>query len=44
MFWDRAWLTCGRPSLVGTTVQDPHKGPRDLVADEKLTRVAKQQG
>ena len=43
MFWYRAWLAFGRPSLVGTTVKDPHKVPRDLVADEKLTRVAKQQ-
>ena len=43
MFWDRAWLACGRPSLVGTTVKDPQKLPRALVADEKLTQVAKQQ-
>ena len=43
MFWYRAWLACGRPSLVGTTVQDPHQVPRDLVADEKLTRGAKPQ-
>jgi hypothetical protein len=43
MFGYRAWLALGRPSLVGTTVKDPHKVPRDLVADEKLTRVAKQQ-
>ena len=43
MCWYRAWLAFGRPSLVGTTVKDPHKVPRDLVADEKLTRVAKQQ-
>ena len=43
MFWYRAWLAFGRPSLVGTTVKEPHKVPRDLVADEKLTRVAKQQ-
>jgi hypothetical protein len=43
MFWSRAWLAFGRPSLVGTTVKDPKKVPRDLVADEKLTRVARQQ-
>jgi hypothetical protein len=43
MFWYRAWLAFGRPSLVGTTVKEPQKAPRDLVADEKLTRVAKQQ-
>jgi hypothetical protein len=43
MFWYRAWSACGRPSLLGTTVQDPHKVPRDLVADEQRTRVAKKQ-
>jgi hypothetical protein len=43
MFWYRAWLAVGRPSLVGTTVKDPHQVPRDLVADEQLTRGAKQQ-
>ena len=41
--WYRAWLACGRPSLVGTTVKDPHQVPRALVADEQLTQVAKQQ-
>jgi hypothetical protein len=40
MFWYRAWLAFGRPSLVGTTVKAPHKVPRDLVAEEKLTQVA----
>ena len=29
---------------VGTTVQEPQKWPRDLGADEKLTRVARPQG
>ncbi len=29
MFWYRAWLAFGRPSLVGTTVKDPHQVPRD---------------
>ena len=43
MCWYRAWLAFGRPSLVGTTVKEPQQLPRDLVADEKLTRVAKQQ-
>ena len=42
MFWYRAWLAFGRLSLVGTTVKEPQKVPRDLVADEQLTRVAKQ--
>jgi hypothetical protein len=41
--WYRAWLAFGRPSLVGTTVKDPRQVPRDLVADEQLTRVAKPQ-
>jgi hypothetical protein len=43
VFWYRAWLAFGRPSLLGTTVKDPHKVPSALVADEQLTRVAKQQ-
>jgi len=43
MFWYRAWLAFGRPSLVGTTVKEPQPLPRDLVAAEKLTRVARQQ-
>jgi hypothetical protein len=43
MFWYRAWLAFGRPSLLGTTVKDPQKVPTDLVADEKLTWVARQQ-
>ena len=43
MCWYRAWLAFGRPSLLGTPVKAPHKLPSDLVADEKLTRVAKQQ-
>ncbi len=43
MCWYRAWLACGRPSLLGTTVKDPQKVPTDLVADEKLPWVAQQQ-
>ena len=43
MFWYRSWLSFGRPSLRGTTVTDPQKVPPDLVADEKLTWVARQQ-
>lgn len=43
MCWYRAWLAFGRPSLVGTTVKAPQTLPRDVVADEKLTRVAQQQ-
>jgi hypothetical protein len=40
MFWSRAWRACGRLSLVGTTVQEPPKLPRDLVADAQLPRGA----
>ena len=43
MFWYRAWLAVGRPSLLGTTVKDPQQVPTDLVADEKVTWVAGQE-
>ena len=43
MFWYRAWLAFGRPSLLGTTVKDPHQVPSDLVADEQGTWVAGQE-
>ena len=43
MFWYRAWLACGRPSLLGTTVKDLAKIPTHLVADEKVTWVAGQE-
>ncbi len=43
MFWYRAWLAFGRPSLLGTTVKDPQNVPTDLVADEKVTWVAGQE-
>jgi hypothetical protein len=43
MFWYRAWLAFGRPSLLGTTVKDPQPVPTDLVADEKVTWVAGQE-
>ncbi|MFN0120435.1 MAG: hypothetical protein ACKV2V_08035 [Blastocatellia bacterium] len=36
-YWERMWLSLGRPSLVGTTVKDPEKIPANLVADEKIT-------
>jgi hypothetical protein len=39
MFWYRAWLSMGRPSLVGTLVKAAAKLPHDLVADEKQTWV-----
>jgi len=37
MFWYRAWLSFGRPNLVGTTVKQVETLPQDLVADEKIT-------
>jgi hypothetical protein len=37
MFWYRAWLAFGRPSLVGSTVKAPERMPEHLVADEKIT-------
>ena len=37
MFWYRAWLSLGRPNLVGTTVKSADKMPPDVVADEKVT-------
>jgi hypothetical protein len=40
MFWYRAWLSLGRPNLVGTTVKSAAQMPLDLVADEKITWVA----
>jgi hypothetical protein len=40
MFWYRAWLSLGRPNLVGTTVKDIATMPQDVVADEKITWLA----
>jgi len=40
MFWYRAWLSFGRPNLVGTTVKHAPTMPQDLVADEKITWLA----
>jgi len=40
MFWYRAWLSLGRPNLVGTTVKSAAQMPVDLVADEKITWLA----
>lgn len=37
MFWYRAWLSFGRPNLVGTTVKHQAQMPQDVVADEKVT-------
>jgi hypothetical protein len=41
--WYRAWLACGRPSLLGTPVKDPQQVPTALVADAKRAWVAQQQ-
>jgi hypothetical protein len=40
MCWYRAWLSRGRPNLVGTTIKTADKMPHDLVADEKITWLA----
>jgi hypothetical protein len=40
MFWYRAWLSFGRPNLVGTTVKRAETMPQDVVADEKITWLA----
>jgi hypothetical protein len=42
-FWYRAWLACGRPSLLGPTVKAPQRVPSNLVADEKVPWVAGQE-
>ncbi len=39
MFWYRLEMSFGRNSLVGTTVSDPERLPKDLTADEKHTRL-----
>jgi hypothetical protein len=36
-FWERAWLSFGRVSVVGTTVKEAARLPAHLVADEKIT-------
>ena len=37
MFWYRAEMALGRPSIVGSTVKEPDKLPQHLLADEKHT-------
>jgi len=39
MFWYRASMSLGRPSIVGTTVKSPELLPDHLTADEKHTRL-----
>ena len=42
-FWERAWLSFGRVSMVGTTVKEAAKLPDHLVADEKITWLGGQE-
>lgn len=42
MYWYRLASSLGRFSLVGTTVKQPEKLPRHLLADEKHTRLCGQ--
>jgi hypothetical protein len=39
MYWWRAFASLGRNSIVGTTVKDREKIPKDIAADEKKTRM-----
>ena len=39
MFWYRAEMALGRPSIVGSTVKEPDKLPEHVLADEKHTRA-----
>lgn len=43
MFWYRAWVGLGRCNLVGSTVKSSEKMPKDLIADEKITWVCRQE-
>lgn len=43
MFWYRAYLGLGRANLVGTTVKSFEAMPKDLIADEKITWVRRQE-
>ncbi len=42
MYWYRLSVAVGRNSIVGTTVKQPENLPKDLVADEKHTRLGKE--
>jgi len=39
MFWQRAYVSLGRNSVVGTTIKSPDHLPQDLAADEKHSRI-----
>ena len=43
MFWYRAEMALGRPSIVGSTVKAPEKLPQHVLADEKHTRALGQE-
>ncbi len=38
MYWYRAYVSLGRPSVVGITIKAPDAWPAHLIADEKHTR------
>ena len=38
MFWQRAYVSLGRNSIVGTTIKAPERLPEHLSADEKHSR------
>jgi len=44
MYWYRAYVSLGRPSLVGSTIKAPDHLPEHVVADEKHTRLRGQKG
>ncbi len=39
MFWQRAYVSVGRNSVVGTTIKAPDLLPENIVADEKHSRL-----
>ena len=39
MYWWRIFTSLGRNSIVGTTIKDKDKIPKDIVADEKVTWI-----
>ncbi len=42
MFWYRADMSLGRPSIVSTTIKSKENLPKDLGADEKHTRIKRE--
>ncbi len=39
MYWQRAYVSAGRNSIVGTTIKSPDLLPQNIVADEKHSRL-----